>query len=236
MERVYEPSEFLQLPLEMQQTIAMELDIQSLLNLCAASKGLKGTICDDDTFWRNKYIRDFSDSDELSPREKYYHSVKPIATVSFEIDSEDSNMFHSTLHTECHGCVSPESLNMFTLTNDNVSEMINFITSSEGGYKDWSFTKGWSLDEGTSYGDYGIESIFIDKRDKIVSFSYISGWENYKLDLWIRVLQLAKFMFDNPEQIAPDGRNFNIHSDYTVKKGKHDARGDQYELSPYIFS
>ncbi len=57
-EVVMDPDAFFVLPPELQQQIALDLDRESLLNLCAASKRLKRNICEDEYFWKIKYKKD----------------------------------------------------------------------------------------------------------------------------------------------------------------------------------
>jgi hypothetical protein len=49
-EEVITPEYFLSLPAELQQKIAIDLDVQSILNLCSTSEIVDAKLCKDETF------------------------------------------------------------------------------------------------------------------------------------------------------------------------------------------
>jgi len=92
METFIIPTEFSELPFEIQQKIAINLDIQSVLNLCLGSKTLQSVIYKDDNFWRNKYIRDLNDKkvfENLDWLQNYRIMAFGIMNFEYDDDAED---------------------------------------------------------------------------------------------------------------------------------------------------
>nr|QBK92116.1 MAG: F-box-like protein [Pithovirus LCPAC304] len=83
---IVEPSDLLRLPYELQLQIAMDLDTQSVLNLCSSARMLNSTLCKDESFWKTKYTRDFG-PEKLYSRMTWLDNYKlKIATIKhFEI-------------------------------------------------------------------------------------------------------------------------------------------------------
>lgn len=94
MEETVTPSYLLSLPYELQQQIAMELDVQSALNLCLGAKALETAICKDDGFWREKYRRDFDTKkvfEDLDWFENY--RIKARGTMNFKYDTDNDIIY-----------------------------------------------------------------------------------------------------------------------------------------------
>ena len=92
METFIITTEFSELPFEIQQKIAINLDIQSVLNLCLGSKTLQSVIYKDDNFWRNKYIRDLNDKkvfENLDWLQNYRIMAFGIMNFEYDDDAED---------------------------------------------------------------------------------------------------------------------------------------------------
>ena len=83
---IVEPSDLLRLPYELQLQIAMDLDTQSVLNLCSSARMLNSTLCKDEFFWKTKYTRDFG-PEKLYSRMTWLDNYKlKITTIKhFEI-------------------------------------------------------------------------------------------------------------------------------------------------------
>lgn len=79
-EEVIEPSTLLGMPYELQQKIALELDIESTLNLCLGAKALRSKICGDDGFWQVKYRMDFG-SEKIEDSESWFENYRIAASV-----------------------------------------------------------------------------------------------------------------------------------------------------------
>lgn len=87
------------MPYEMQQKIAMELDVESTLNLCLGAKALEAAICKNDTFWRAKYRRDFG-PERIKRSQNWFENYRfvaiskatKIATMRIYTDSIRYNM------------------------------------------------------------------------------------------------------------------------------------------------
>lgn len=58
--RVMTPTQFLNIPIEVQRKMLLYLDLNSILNVCAASRELR-TWCDSEFFWEQKTKMDFPD-------------------------------------------------------------------------------------------------------------------------------------------------------------------------------
>lgn len=94
MEETVTPSYLLSLPYELQQNIAMGLDIKSTLNLCLGAKSANAVICKDDGFWRAKYRQDFDTGkvfDELNWFENY--RIKSQGTITFDYDTDNNSIY-----------------------------------------------------------------------------------------------------------------------------------------------
>ncbi len=50
------------LPKDVMRLMALELDMPDILNYCLTNKKFNATICESQTFWRNKYMNDFPGS------------------------------------------------------------------------------------------------------------------------------------------------------------------------------
>jgi len=94
MEETVTPSYLLNLPYELQQKIAMNLDVQSALNLCLGAKALEAVICRDNGFWREKYKQDFDTKkvfEDLDWFENY--RIKARGTMNFEYDTDNDIIY-----------------------------------------------------------------------------------------------------------------------------------------------
>jgi len=80
-EEVIEPSTLLGMPYELQQKIALELDIESTLNLCLGAKALRSKICGDDVFWQVKYRMDFG-SEKIEDSKSWFENYRIAASVA----------------------------------------------------------------------------------------------------------------------------------------------------------
>jgi hypothetical protein len=89
---------FSQLPLETKENIGLNLSYPELLNLCKTSNEYN-QICNDDNFWKRKFLRDFLGSQNLSWKvlyQKFYTSFNPIqftytvySPIYYDIRSND---------------------------------------------------------------------------------------------------------------------------------------------------
>jgi hypothetical protein len=90
-EEVITPEYFLSLPAELQQKIAIDLDVQSILNLCSTSEIVDAKLCKDETFWKQKHYRDFGDkraAGAFSWFESY--KINSLGILDFQITSRES--------------------------------------------------------------------------------------------------------------------------------------------------
>lgn len=78
---VVDPTTLLGMPYEDLQKIALELDIESTLNLCLGAKALRSAICDDDGFWQVKYRMDFG-SEKIEDSKSWFENYRIAASVS----------------------------------------------------------------------------------------------------------------------------------------------------------
>lgn len=94
MEETISPASLLGLPYEIQQKVAMDLDIQSTLNLCLGAKALESSICKDDTFWREKYQQDLGTEKVLKELDWFQnYRIKAIGVMDFEYDVDASEVY-----------------------------------------------------------------------------------------------------------------------------------------------
>ena len=94
MEKHIISSGFSELPFEIHQKIAINLDIQSTLNLCLGSKKLQSAIYKDDNFWRNKYIKDLNDKkifEDLDWLQNY--RIVAFESMKFEYDDDAEDIY-----------------------------------------------------------------------------------------------------------------------------------------------
>lgn len=87
MERVITPETFSELPFEIQQEIALNLDLTSLTNLCRASRSTNIVICEDNGFWYNKFVKDYG-----SPNWKRIYLREPEG-LQFEYEEAASELY-----------------------------------------------------------------------------------------------------------------------------------------------
>lgn len=88
-EEVLTPEYFLNLPIEVQQKIAIDLDVESILNLCQSSKMIESGLCADDTFWREKHYRDFGRLQAPGAFTWFEsYKVNSLGILDFQIDQE----------------------------------------------------------------------------------------------------------------------------------------------------
>lgn len=87
MERVITPKTFSELPFEIQQEIALNLDLTSLTNLCQASRSTNIAICEDNGFWYNKFVKDYG-----SPNWKRIYLREPEG-LQFEYEEAVSELY-----------------------------------------------------------------------------------------------------------------------------------------------
>ena len=78
---VVDPATLLGMPYELQQKIALELDIESTLNLCLGAKALRSAICNDDGFWQVKYRMDFG-SEKIEDSKSWFENYRIAASVT----------------------------------------------------------------------------------------------------------------------------------------------------------
>jgi len=74
-ERVMTPTQFLNIPVEVQRKMLLYLDLNSILNVCAASKGLR-TWCDSEFFWEQKTKMDFPEVFDLVVKNTWQEEYK----------------------------------------------------------------------------------------------------------------------------------------------------------------
>jgi len=74
-ERVMTPAQFLDIPVEVQRETLLYLDLNSILNVCAASRTLR-TWCNSEFFWKRKTELDFPGVSDLKHKSNWQDEYK----------------------------------------------------------------------------------------------------------------------------------------------------------------
>ena len=69
--------------------LALKLDVKDISKLCQTSKRFNSLICKNQTFWTNKYIKDFGSDEELREFQKLYYSVKTAYMYTYQIATQN---------------------------------------------------------------------------------------------------------------------------------------------------
>jgi len=103
---VIDPYTLLRLPYELQQKIALGLDIESTLNFGSAAQDLRAAIIKNENFWRTKYKLDFGTrSEKIVDSISWFENYKIVAktgVASMEIHATTSPYAYSQVYADLY--------------------------------------------------------------------------------------------------------------------------------------
>jgi hypothetical protein len=223
---VYTPEQFLSLPAELQQSIALDLDYQSLMNLCTGAKGLKQTICEDEGFWKAKYMRDFTnDPHKTTYQELYKQKIRMsmyayIEIVEIDIESEAPYVNFNIVSYSYNSPLKKTFVNLY-LPLEAIESMID--VSLDDGFEEWF---------GDRYRD--VRAYFMDPVTMAISFKN-NDFQEYHTRFWNVLMKLLRWARETYKEDIREGAEiaYTIRSDYSIKE-RIDTTERALDLSVFL--